>query len=179
MKKLLSSLSEAEYLSMSKNLSSNLLNYLQKKTVETSSDVLRVGVYSPIQFEPKWFLNFKDTDLLQFAVVSIEADDTLGFFEATLENAKKGFALSLNEDQKAKSVVPDIVLVPGVAFTKEMDRLGRGKGYFDRYLKDYAGVKIGICFEQQILDEIKTNEFDIKMNLIITEKNIYKARNIK
>ena len=65
----------------------------------------------------------------------------------------------------------DLFIVPGICFDKYKNRLGFGKGYYDRVLKS---IKMGICFEEQIYDKkIETNNFDIKMDKIITDKNIY------
>lgn len=67
----------------------------------------------------------------------------------------------------------DAVLVPGIAFSKNGDRLGFGKGYYDKFLADFKGTKIGICYDFQILDDIPSSAHDIKMDVIITEKRIY------
>ncbi len=66
-----------------------------------------------------------------------------------------------------------LFLVPGRAFTKNGDRLGRGKGFYDRYLTSLNGLKlvkkIGICFEFQLLPELPTDANDIKMDEVIYE----------
>ncbi len=64
----------------------------------------------------------------------------------------------------------DLIIVPGVAFDKNLNRLGFGMGYYDKYLSNKDIYKIGICFYEQLVDELETNEHDIKMNLVITEK---------
>lgn len=64
----------------------------------------------------------------------------------------------------------DLIIVPGVAFDHQMNRMGRGKGYYDRFLSNLKSkTKIGICFDFQFFDQIPTNENDIKMDYIITE----------
>lgn len=63
----------------------------------------------------------------------------------------------------------DLMIIPGVAFDKDNNRLGYGRGYYDKYLKDKNIYKIGICFKEQIVDNIDIEEHDIKMNLIITD----------
>lgn len=67
----------------------------------------------------------------------------------------------------------DAVIVPGIAFDKNGNRMGFGKGYYDRFLEDFCGKKIGICYDFQIIDAIPTNEHDIAMDYIISEENIY------
>lgn len=63
----------------------------------------------------------------------------------------------------------DLIIVPGVCFDKNNNRLGFGKGYYDRYLSNNSIKKIGICFKEQLLDNIPTDINDMKMDLIITD----------
>ena len=63
----------------------------------------------------------------------------------------------------------DLIIVPGVAFDRHGNRLGRGKGYYDRFLCQHLDVKrIGICFDFQLVDEIPTEPFDIKMDEVLS-----------
>ncbi len=68
----------------------------------------------------------------------------------------------------------EIIIVPGTVFDKKGHRIGYGKGYYDGLLKGYKGLSIGICFDLQIVDEVPRNEWDEKVNIIITEKRIIK-----
>lgn len=63
----------------------------------------------------------------------------------------------------------DLIIVPGVAFDRKNNRLGRGKGYYDRLLAKLDIPKIGICFDFQLFDEIPAEPFDRKMNQVISE----------
>lgn len=63
----------------------------------------------------------------------------------------------------------DLIVVPGVAFDRQGNRLGRGKGYYDRFLCQHLEVKrIGICFDFQFVDEVPSESFDIKMDEVIS-----------
>jgi 5-formyltetrahydrofolate cyclo-ligase len=62
----------------------------------------------------------------------------------------------------------DLVIAPGIAFDKNKSRLGRGKGYYDRFFINKRIVKIGVGFDFQLLESIPVNQFDIKMDKIIT-----------
>ena len=64
----------------------------------------------------------------------------------------------------------DLFIVPGVAFDRNCNRLGRGKGYYDRYLTGINKPMIGICFDFQLIDSIPTEKHDVKMTMVITEK---------
>lgn len=62
----------------------------------------------------------------------------------------------------------DIIIVPGVAFDTDKNRLGRGKGFYDRFLKNNHSVKIGVGFDFQLLDKIPSEKLDIRMDKVIT-----------
>jgi 5-formyltetrahydrofolate cyclo-ligase len=69
----------------------------------------------------------------------------------------------------------ELVIVPGVAFDKNGDRIGHGAGYYDRFLNGYEGIKAGICYGFQIVENAWPNEMDIKMDYLITEMGITKT----
>lgn len=72
----------------------------------------------------------------------------------------------------------DLVICPGRKFDKRMTRHGRGKGYYDRYLHHTPSLRIGICYEEQMFDEIPRKDHDIPMDLVITEAGIYNRRTL-
>lgn len=63
----------------------------------------------------------------------------------------------------------DLILVPGVGFDSKNFRIGFGGGYYDRYLKDYNGHTISLAFKEQIIDKVPKNEFDLPVELVITD----------
>ncbi|MCH7960658.1 MAG: 5-formyltetrahydrofolate cyclo-ligase [Candidatus Hydrogenedentes bacterium] len=73
-----------------------------------------------------------------------------------------------------KSLPNAPVIVPGLAFTKNGQRLGRGLGCFDRFLAGHTGTRIGFAFECQIADALPTEPHDIPMDIVITESGIYR-----
>ena len=63
----------------------------------------------------------------------------------------------------------DLIIVPGICFDKQNNRLGFGRGYYDRYLKTCKANYIGICFKEQIVDFVPTTSYDIKVKKVITD----------
>ncbi|NVN93806.1 MAG: 5-formyltetrahydrofolate cyclo-ligase [Bacteroidetes bacterium] len=61
----------------------------------------------------------------------------------------------------------DVVIVPGIAFDREKNRMGRGKAYYDRLLIKLNAYKIAVCFDFQIIDSVPIDAHDIKMDEII------------
>lgn len=69
----------------------------------------------------------------------------------------------------------DVVLVPGIAFDKSGARVGFGKGCYDMLLERYNGIKIGVCYDFQICDKIPAENYDIKMDYLLTESGLKKC----
>ena len=66
-----------------------------------------------------------------------------------------------------------IAIVPGMAFDKQRHRLGRGKGYYDRFLSRIPNIyKIGVCFPFQMLESIPSESTDVVMDEVITSLNL-------
>lgn len=72
----------------------------------------------------------------------------------------------------------DLVIVPGVGFSPNGDRLGRGKGYYDRWLSQLADsvLKVALAFNEQISTEIFSETHDIPVDVLITPQQIHHIR---
>ncbi len=68
----------------------------------------------------------------------------------------------------------DLIVLPGVAFDKEGARIGYGKGHYDMTLEKASCTKIGFAFELQVVEKIEVEPHDVNMDIIITEKQVYK-----
>ena len=70
----------------------------------------------------------------------------------------------------------DLILIPGVAFDGKCNRLGRGGGYYDRYLQMYKeAVTVGYAFEEQLFDAIPSEAHDRRLDFVVTQKECYEA----
>lgn len=88
------------------------------------------------------------------------------------ESMKKGASFGILEPagknfHDVQSI--DLIIVPGVAFDRQNNRLGRGKAYYDKLLKSYSGPKYGVCFDFQLVNHVPTDKYDIKMDSVITD----------
>ncbi len=72
----------------------------------------------------------------------------------------------------------DLMVVPGVAFDRRAARLGHGKGYYDRLLVDVRpdAPIVGLAFECQLFPEVPTRPHDVALDLVITERAVYRGR---
>ena len=82
------------------------------------------------------------------------------------------------EPTSTKIVFPDILLIPLVAYDKNLNRLGYGGGFYDRYIDRIEKIKkvtkIGLAFSYQKVKIIPINQYDKKIDYVITEKEILK-----
>ena len=79
------------------------------------------------------------------------------------------------EEKEREIVAPDIIdlaIIPGLAFTRQGTRLGRGKGYYDKLLARLPShaLKVGVAFDFQALDFIPSSQRDMAVNMLLTEK---------
>lgn len=65
-----------------------------------------------------------------------------------------------------------MILVPGRAFTVSGDRLGRGGGHYDRFLRGFEGVRVALAYEEQMVPELPVTESDEKVNILVTPDRI-------
>lgn len=73
----------------------------------------------------------------------------------------------------------DICITPGLSFDKSGYRLGFGRGFYDRFFEKFNGIKIGICYESGYVEKLPYDDYDKKVDKLITEKNIYDFKNKK
>lgn len=110
------------------------------------------------------YTDTKNIVLIPSELKSMEEDLTLshfGYYEPVYEKLKP---VELEEF--------DLIIVPGVVFDRHLNRIGFGKGYYDRILcGKRRGVKaIALAYDFQVLEEIPAESHDIKMDMILTEK---------
>jgi len=90
-----------------------------------------------------------------------------------LKEGSFGIMEPRNGLQEADRSYFNLILVPGVGFSENCDRLGFGKGFYDRLLKEIQGYKIGVGYEFQVLPELPTEIHDVKMDMVVSEGGVY------
>jgi 5-formyltetrahydrofolate cyclo-ligase len=70
----------------------------------------------------------------------------------------------------------DMVIVPGLGFDLQGNRLGRGRGFYDRFLahRDWAGIACGLALQTQVLDSVPTTEHDMKIQMLVTDTAVFR-----
>lgn len=176
MHKLRNSLSAEEVQSKSEKINDNLfaLNYLKEANkimtyVSFKNEVSTIGIIDKlIKMEKEVIVPICDTNEYTLIPSRILSLDELSLSYFGIMEPKEPFIRPVNP----KDI--DIILVPGLAFDKNRNRLGHGKGFYDRFLKDVRpnSLKIALAYDFQVLDSIPIENWDIPMDLIITEKAI-------
>lgn len=120
-------------------------------------------------FEPMHEL--MEMDILDF--ITVLQDDYLDMHLATSRKIGKDWQLvSLSRDTPPQSY--DVIIVPMLGFDSDLQRIGFGGGYYDRFLATQPQAKkIGVCFEAGKVDKLPAESHDIPLDTIITEASIY------
>ena len=169
------SLSEYEIINNSKIISDRII--LTKEYKNSKS----IGAYYPTGSEVKTFDIIKHSIERKKEVGLPRVIDStkIEFFkimEDSFEKIKftKGkYGIFENSTSTINMEKMDLLIIPGIAFDLQGNRLGYGKGYYDRFLS-LRKVKyiIALAYETQVINEIPNNENDIPVDIIITEKRI-------
>lgn len=109
--------------------------------------------------------------------------DKMKFYEITsLDDVASGYQGILEPvTNQLADGVPGIMLLPGLAFDRKMNRVGYGGGFYDNYLKQYGTCidkKIALAYEFQVVSEILTEPFDEKVDMIITTEEIIQQQTL-
>ena len=172
--KRLLSLAESEIKRRSKNVEEKLSNlpiYKQAKTIMVycplKGEVDILGMIKKDMATKRFcfpVMDVKANDLRTFEVKDLDNDFILGPYNVREPDTTKTKELGVGEI--------DIVIVPGLAFDRHRNRLGRGAGFYDRFISRTAPStkKIGIAFEFQILDNLPVDlSLDQKVDVVIGE----------
>ncbi|OAV75199.1 hypothetical protein Barb7_01200 [Bacteroidales bacterium Barb7] len=147
-----------------------------------------VALYHAIRFEPEtagFFAKWADRKTILLPVIM---ENDLHFYPYTGDHALTTGAFGIREplhnishDTSVVSTVIDLIVVPGIAFDRRCNRLGRGKGYYDRFLSSLPATtpKLGVCFNFQLLDNLPAEPFDIPMDGVITDEEVVYRKSVR
>lgn len=153
-----------------KSIIKNLDNFLSKATGN-------VGIYFPMDKEINLLPLMIKNNHLKYVLPKLVND------QMTFVHYRLGSMLQNNPDypqiKEPKSdieIMPKIVLVPGLAFDLKGNRLGRGRGHYDKYFGNNSAdiTKIGIIFNSNITENLPSESHDCKMDFLVSEKMILK-----
>lgn len=168
-KNFLKELSAAEVLIRSKRIAQNLKGLLREKSKTC-------GIFHAMKSEPQIFTLADEADLhVQFAYPHIEENQTaMNFYSAKkMRKSNLGFLIPDLTDEETSLANIDTVVIPGLVFHSSGIRIGRGGGFYDRFLSSFQGIRIGVCFEEQVLiDPWELQSWDEKIHYVVTEDRV-------
>ena len=104
-------------------------------------------------------------------------NSTMTFHTVTSFNQLQKGAYSIYEPSSGNSLaISDentVCLVPALAFNPQGYRIGYGKGYYDRFLKDFNGISVGLVYKRFVSDRIVIGEYDLPCDVLISEEGVF------
>ena len=137
-----------------------------------------IGGYYPSNYEidDLAILDLLEKKNFKVSLPIIKKDNQMNFYNWSRNDPLKINKFGIPEPVSSKIFYPDILLVPLVAFDSNFNRLGYGGGYYDRYIEKIEKIKkvtkIGLAFSFQKISSIPTNQYDKRLDFIVTEKDI-------
>ena len=162
-----------------KDLQINLSKFISFLKID-KLNLKSIGGYYPSNYE------IDDLDILDLlekknfkvSLPIIKKDNQMNFYSWSRNDPLKINKFGIPEPVSSKIFYPDILLVPLVAYDVNLNRLGYGGGYYDRYIERIEKIKkiikIGLAFSFQKISSIPINQYDKKLDFIVTEKEILK-----
>ena len=155
---------------------SQITNILKKEKINKRV----IGGYYPVNFEIddlKLLKKFEENKLI-ISLPVIKKNFQMDFYKWSFSNLLKVNKYGIPEPDVKNKIYPDILLIPLVAFDKNLNRLGYGGGYYDRYIKKLSKkkniIKIGLALSFQKINKVPINAYDQKLDYIVTNKYIIK-----
>lgn len=171
------SLRKRKYFEVSNRIFDRLASHIRQKIKTIKKPI--IALYFPSNYEIdilKILKNLKKLKVI-FLLPKIQNNNLLKFVEWKEKDVLLVNKYGIPEPLKIqkKNYLPDIVLVPLLAFDNNKNRLGYGKGFYDKYLNKLYNLKneveaIGVAFSFQKYKKIPSSHFDFKLNDIFTEK---------
>ena len=139
-----------------------------------------IGGYYPVNFEVddlSLLRRFKENGF-SISLPVIKKNFNMDFYKWSFSDLLKVNKYGIPEPETTNITLPDILLIPLVAFDKKLNRLGYGGGYYDRFIdklsKEKKIIKIGLALSVQKINKVPTNIYDQKLDYIVTNKYIIK-----
>lgn len=142
-----------------------------------SSKPQNIGLYWSLQGEPD-LLQITSSVEGQFSLPVIEGDEIAFAKYKAGDSLEKTPFFGLYQPAKKLKILPDLIIIPGLAFSIKGYRLGFGKGYYDRFLAKIEQISkpliVGVCFDDKLFKQLPFDQNDYKVNYIVTDKRMIK-----
>ena len=160
-----------------KNLKINLDKFISLLKINSLNNK-NIGGYYPSNYEidDLNILDFLEKKNFKVSLPIIAKESQMNFFRWSKRDPLKINKFGIPEPLSTKIIYPDILLIPLVAYDSNLNRLGYGGGFYDRYIEKIEKIKkvikIGLAFSFQKISSIPINQYDKRLDFIVTEKEI-------
>ena len=160
-----------------KNLKVNLDKFISFLKINTYN-LKNLGGYYPSNYEidDLEILDLLEKKNFKISLPIIQKNNKMNFFKWSNNDPLRINKFGIPEPVSSKIHYPDILLVPLVGYDNNLNRLGYGGGFYDRYIEKIEKIKnvikIGIAFSFQKITTVPINDYDKKLDFVITEKEI-------
>ena len=140
----------------------------------------KIGGYYPSNYEidDLEILDALDKQNYKISLPKVRKNNQMNFCKWSKKDPLKINKFGIPEPVSSKILYPDILLVPLVGYDNNLNRLGYGGGFYDRYIEKIEKIKkvtkIGLAFSHQKIKSVPINQYDRKLDFIITEKEVIK-----
>ena len=140
----------------------------------------KIGGYYPSNYEidDLEILDLLEKQNFKISLPIIKKNNQMNYHKWSNKDPLKINKFGIPEPVSSKILYPDILLVPLVGYDNNLNRLGYGGGFYDRYIEKIEKIKkikkIGLAFSYQKITSVPINQYDKKLDFIITEKEIVK-----
>ena len=154
--------------------SDKFISFLKKNRLNLKN----FGGYYPSNYEidDLAILDLLEKKNFKVSLPIIKKDNQMNFYRWSRSDPLRVNKFGIPEPVSSKIFYPDILLVPLVAYDNNLNRLGYGGGYYDRYIekleKTKKIIKIGLAFSFQKISSIPIDQYDKRLDFIITEKEV-------
>ena len=154
--------------------SDKFISFLKKNRLNLKN----FGGYYPSNYEidDLAILDLLEKKNFKVSLPIIKKDNQMNFYRWSRSDPLRVNKFGIPEPVSSKIFYPDILLVPLVAYDNNLNRLGYGGGYYDRFIekleKTKKIIKIGLAFSFQKISSIPINQHDKRLDFIITEKEV-------
>jgi len=162
-----------------KNLKINLDKFISFLKINIQN-ARKIGGYYPSNYEidDLEILDVLEKKNFKISLPIVKENNQMNFYGWSKKDPLKVNKFGIPEPLSSKILYPDILLVPLVGYDKDLNRLGYGGGFYDRYIEKIDKIKkvtkIGLAFSYQKVKSVPIDQYDKKLDFIITEKEIIK-----
>ena len=163
-----------------KNLSAEQVSDAEEKVFENLKKITEFGLakscFCYVDFKNELpTKKIRDFFAQRELLVPVVDSDIMHAVKAESGNRKNIFGIDEPAEFEIVNFPPEIAIIPLLACDKKGNRIGFGKGYYDKWLQGKSLLKIGVCYDFQVIDSVPSEPTDIRLDYVVTEREIIKV----